>query len=31
VVVDNELIELPVVRAYYRMLAIAERIEAQQG
>ncbi|MEO8037887.1 MAG: CoA ester lyase [Betaproteobacteria bacterium] len=26
VVVDNELIELPVVRAYYRMLAIAERI-----
>ena len=31
VVVDNELIELPVVRAYYRMLAIAERIEAKQG
>jgi len=26
VVVDNELIELPVVRSYYRMLAIAERI-----
>lgn len=25
VVVDNELIELPVVRSYYRMLAIAER------
>jgi len=31
VVVDNELIELPVVRAYYRMLAIAGRIEAKQG
>jgi citrate lyase beta subunit len=28
VVVDNELIELPVVRSYYRMLAIAERIAA---
>lgn len=27
VVVDNELIELPVVRSYYRMLAIAQRIE----
>lgn len=27
VVVDNELIELPVVRSYYRMLAIAERID----
>ena len=26
VVVDNELIELPVVRSYYRMLAIADRI-----
>lgn len=26
VVVDNELIELPVVRSYYRMLAIARRI-----
>jgi (S)-citramalyl-CoA lyase len=26
VVVDGELIELPVVRSYYRMLAIAERI-----
>ena len=25
VVVDNELIELPVVRSYYRVLAIAER------
>jgi len=23
--VDNELIELPVVRSYYRVLAIAER------
>lgn len=30
VVVDNELIELPVVRSYYRMLAIAERIDAKQ-
>ena len=30
VVVDNELIELPVVRSYYRMLAIAERIDAQR-
>lgn len=29
VVVDNELIELPVVRSYYRMLAIAERITAR--
>jgi citrate lyase beta subunit len=29
VVVDNELIELPVVRSYYRMLAIAERISAR--
>lgn len=28
VVVDNELIELPVVRSYYRILAIAERIAA---
>jgi citrate lyase beta subunit len=28
VVVDNELIELPVVRSYYRVLAIAERIAA---
>ena len=26
VVVDNELIELPVVRSYYRMLAIADRL-----
>jgi citrate lyase beta subunit len=26
VVVDNELIELPVVRSYYRVLAIAERL-----
>ena len=26
VVVDNELIELPVVRSYYRMLAIAGRL-----
>lgn len=26
VVVDNELIELPVVRAYYRVLAIADRL-----
>jgi len=25
-VVDNELIELPVVRSYYRMLAIADRL-----
>jgi citrate lyase beta subunit len=29
VVVDNELIELPVVRSYYRVLAIAERLAAQ--
>lgn len=29
VVVDNELIELPVVRSYYRMLAIAARIEGR--
>ncbi|MBI1397330.1 MAG: CoA ester lyase [Betaproteobacteria bacterium] len=29
VVVDNELIELPVVRSYYRMLAIAERIASR--
>lgn len=28
VVVDHELIELPVVRSYYRVLAIAERIAA---
>lgn len=28
VVVDNELIELPVVRSYYRMLAIADRVAA---
>jgi citrate lyase beta subunit len=27
VVVDNELIELPVVRSFYRVLAIAEQIE----
>jgi citrate lyase beta subunit len=27
VVVDNELIELPVVRSYYRVLAIAERLQ----
>lgn len=27
VVVDGELIELPVVRSYYRVLAIAERID----
>ena len=27
VVVDNELIELPVVRSYYRVLAIAQRLE----
>lgn len=27
VVVDNELIELPVVRAYYRVLAIAQRLQ----
>jgi citrate lyase beta subunit len=26
VVVDNELIELPVVRSYYRVLAIADRL-----
>jgi hypothetical protein len=25
-VVDGELIELPVVRSYYRVLAIAERL-----
>lgn len=31
VVVDNELIELPVVRSYYRILAIAERIAAARG
>ena len=31
VVVDNELIELPVVRSYYRMLAIAERIAATRS
>jgi (S)-citramalyl-CoA lyase len=31
VVVDNELIELPVVRSYYRVLAIAERIAAARG
>ncbi|HZP85592.1 MAG TPA: CoA ester lyase [Burkholderiales bacterium] len=29
VVVDNELIELPVVRSYYRVLAIAERLQAR--
>lgn len=29
VVVDNELIELPVVRSYYRMLAIAERVSGR--
>lgn len=29
VVVDNELIELPVVRSYYRVLAIAERLQSQ--
>ena len=28
VVVDGELIELPVVRSYYRVLAIAERLRA---
>ena len=27
VVVDNELIELPVVRSYYRVLAIAQRLQ----
>jgi len=27
VVVDNELIELPVVRSYYRVLAIAKRLQ----
>lgn len=31
VVVDNELIELPVVRSMYRVLAIAERIDRQQA
>ncbi len=31
VVVDDELIELPVVRSMYRILAIAERIEAKPG
>lgn len=31
VVVDNELIELPVVRSYYRMLAIAQRIDAKKS
>ncbi|MBX9964284.1 MAG: CoA ester lyase [Burkholderiales bacterium] len=31
VVVDSELIELPVVRSYYRVLAIAERIAAARG
>ncbi len=31
VVVDNELIELPVVRSYYRMLAIAGRISGGKG
>jgi citrate lyase beta subunit len=30
VVVDNELIELPVVRSYYRVLAIAERLARRQ-
>jgi citrate lyase beta subunit len=30
VVVDNELIELPVVRSYYRVLAIAERLAGRQ-
>lgn len=29
VVVDNELIELPVVRSYYRVLAIAERLQSR--
>ena len=29
VVVDGELIELPVVRSMYRVLAIAERISAR--
>lgn len=29
VVVDGELIELPVVRSYYRMLAIAERVSGK--
>ena len=29
VVVDNELIELPVVRSYYRVLAIADRLESR--
>ena len=31
VVVDGELIELPVVRSMYRILAIAERIGAKSG
>jgi citrate lyase beta subunit len=29
VVVDGELIELPVVRSFYRVLAIAERLQAR--
>lgn len=31
VVVDGELIELPVVRSYYRVLAIAQRLQAGSG
>jgi citrate lyase beta subunit len=31
VVVDGELIELPVVRSFYRVLAIAEQIQASRG